>query len=78
MATPTFSAEEILYTRRFEEGYDLPDLKYMAWLSINHPTADTVNNNMAPLPIVGLHVTTPSTPVSGTSISATSSLSVEA
>ena len=63
--TPTFSTEEeILYTRRFEEGYDLLDPKYKAWLSINHPTADTVSDNMAPLPIVGSsNVSTPSTPV---------------
>ncbi|XP_065902924.1 chromatin assembly factor 1 subunit A-like [Dysidea avara] len=36
----TFSREEeIKYVRRFEEGYDLPDPRYKAWLSIHHPGA---------------------------------------
>ena len=36
----TFSREkEIKYVRRFEEGYDLPDPRYKAWLSIHHPSA---------------------------------------
>ena len=36
---PTFSVEEELrYATRFEEGYDIPDPKYEAWLRLNHPT----------------------------------------
>ena len=55
--TPTFSAEEeTLYARRFDEGYDLPDPRYKAWLDIHHPDADNVSDDMAILPIVGLHV----------------------
>ena len=29
--------EEVLYKRRYDEGYDLADPGYMAWLKINHP-----------------------------------------
>jgi len=31
--------EETKFACRFEEGYDLPDIRYQAWLSINHPDA---------------------------------------
>ena len=55
------AAEEILYTRRFEEGYDLPDPKYEAWLSIHHPIA--ASDNIAPSPIVGLQGPSIVTPV---------------
>ena len=34
--------EETKFARRFEEGYDLPDIRYQAWLSVNHP--DAVNS----------------------------------
>ena len=29
--------EEVLYKRRYDEGYDLADPGYMVWLKINHP-----------------------------------------
>jgi len=36
--TATFTVEqELKYARRYEEGYDLPDEHYEAWLKINHP-----------------------------------------
>ena len=31
--------EELRFSNRFEEGYDLFDPKYEAWLKINHPDA---------------------------------------
>jgi len=31
--------EETKFAHRFEEGYDLPDSRYQAWLSVNHPDA---------------------------------------
>jgi len=34
-----FSAEELLFSRRFENGYDLPDPQYIRWLKIHHPIA---------------------------------------
>lgn len=35
---PLFSPEkEALYTKRFEENYDISDPEYTAWLKINHP-----------------------------------------
>ena len=49
--------EEVLYKRRYDEGYDLADPGYMAWLKINHPelssaygncsTSDTSTSNSA-------------------------------
>ena len=40
---PMFSAEEeVLFARRFENGYDLPDPKYLSWLMIHHPIAASV------------------------------------
>ena len=34
-----FSPDQIeLYKKRYEEGYDLNDPGYIAWLKINHPT----------------------------------------
>ena len=36
--TTTFTVEqELKYACRYEEGYDLPDKHYEAWLKINHP-----------------------------------------
>jgi len=29
--------QERKYAQRYEEGYDLPDTEYDAWLKINHP-----------------------------------------
>ena len=41
--TLVFSAgEELLFSRRFENGYDLPDPKYISWLRIHHPIAASV------------------------------------
>ena len=37
--------EESLYACRFEESYDLYDLKYVQWLSIHHPVDACVCNN---------------------------------
>jgi len=34
--------EEERYTRRFDNGYDLPDPKYERWLRIHHPIAASV------------------------------------
>ena len=52
---PTFSIEEELrYATRFEEGYDIPDPKYEAWLRLNHP--NVVSSN----PSVTILQTTPS------------------
>ncbi|XP_065902929.1 uncharacterized protein [Dysidea avara] len=40
-----FSAEEEeLYTRHFENGYDLSDPKYERWLRIHHPIAASVRS----------------------------------
>ena len=37
--TPTFSAEEeTLYARRFDEGYDLPDPRYIQGLARYSPS----------------------------------------
>ena len=39
-----FSPEqELLFQKRFEENYDLPDPVYQQWLKINHPTAEVQN-----------------------------------
>lgn len=38
--SPLFTSEqESLYKERFEEGYDLRDPSFMAWLKLNHPEA---------------------------------------
>ena len=38
---PLFSPElEACYQKRYEEGYDLKDSGYVAWLKINHPELD--------------------------------------
>ena len=35
----SFSPDKVaLYKKRYEEGYDLEDPGYVAWLKINHPT----------------------------------------
>ena len=37
----SFTAEEeVLYTTRYTEGYNVNDPKYVAWLRINHPDSD--------------------------------------
>ena len=36
---PLFSPDKVeLYKKRYEEGYDVDDPDYLAWLKINHPT----------------------------------------
>ena len=35
------SEKSLLFQRRFEEGYDLPDEEYMEWLHENHPESRT-------------------------------------
>ena len=43
--TPTFTIEqELKYARRYEEGYDLADVQYEAWLKINHPDSARPGN----------------------------------
>ena len=43
--TTTFTVEqECNYARRYEEGYDLPDKYYEAWLKINHPGSPKVGS----------------------------------
>ena len=50
----TFSIEEELrYATRFEEGFNIPDPKYEAWLRLNHPNVDSSN------PSVSIPQTTP-------------------
>ena len=40
--SPPFTPEQdALYERRFQEGYDIPDPSYAAWLKINHPLSVT-------------------------------------
>ena len=35
---PAFTPQqEVVYERRYQEGYDLPDSRYLAWLKVNHP-----------------------------------------
>lgn len=34
--------EELLFTRRFDEGYDLHDPRYNSWLKLSHPEAEIV------------------------------------
>ena len=57
---PIFSVEEELrYAHRFEEGYDLFDSRYEAWLEVNHPeiVRDNVRDILEPFtPVVTLHV----------------------
>ena len=48
---PIFSVEEELrYVCRFEEGYDLFDSSYEAWLKVSHPktVCDNVGDILAP------------------------------
>jgi len=52
--------EEKLYSRRYENGYDLYDPKYIRWLSINHPLADIIRSNE---PVADLFTTQVVTPV---------------
>ena len=43
--TPTFTIEqELKYACRYEEGYDLADVQYEAWLKINHPDSARPGN----------------------------------
>ena len=44
---PTFSIEELCYATRFEEGYDIPDPKYEAWLRPNHPNVVSSNPSVS-------------------------------
>ena len=41
--------EETLYQKRFEEGYDVPDPKYEAWVSLNHPASCTSRSDVSPV-----------------------------
>ena len=42
--------EELRYAHRVEEGYDLFNLRYEAWLKVNHPetVCDNVRDILAP------------------------------
>ena len=58
--TPTFTIEqELKYATRFEEGNDLVDADYKAWLKINHPESTRPNNTRQtmndPLPLLMHH-----------------------
>lgn len=58
--TITFTVEqELKYACRYEEGYDLPDKHYEAWIRINHPQSPKAGSTeqMAPLPVSMLFVT---------------------
>ena len=44
--------EELRFSNRFEEGYDLYDPKYEAWLKINHPDAVNKCSTNVFLPIM--------------------------
>ena len=65
---PIFSIEEELrFARRFEEGYDLFDSRYEAWLKVNHP--ETVRDNVRDIlvpssPVVSRHCDSSSPSVS--------------
>ena len=39
--SPFTPEQDALYERRFQEGYDIPDPSYAAWLKINHPLSVT-------------------------------------
>ena len=40
-ATSSFMPdEEQLFLRRFEEGFNLPDLRFISWLRLNYPEVD--------------------------------------
>ena len=41
--------EETLYQKRFEEVYDVPDPKYEAWVSLNHPASCTKSSHVSPI-----------------------------
>ena len=45
--------EELLYTRRFDEGYDVFDEKYVQWLKVHHPEKVASKNvvQLSDLPI---------------------------
>lgn len=40
--------EEALYQRRFEEGFDMFDERYMEWLALNYPDAEIEHNTLYP------------------------------
>ena len=43
--TFTFSiVEEWKFARLYKEGCDLPDVKYKAWLKVDHPEGTTAGN----------------------------------
>ena len=47
-SSPLFSPEkEALYQKRYDEGYDLKDPEYVAWLKMNHPDAEVSTCSMA-------------------------------
>ena len=45
---PQFSAEEIKeFNVRYEEGYNIPDERYQAWLAVNHPELSSAEASTA-------------------------------
>lgn len=46
--------EELLFERRFEEDFDLPDTRYDAWLNLYHPEAciSTVPESLSTSPLL--------------------------
>ena len=57
----------MLYARRYEEGYDLPDQKYETWLNIHHPNAEITSDVIAPSPITDFIASSPLTVVTASS-----------
>ena len=41
------SEQEALFSKRFEENYDIPDPVYLEWLTINHPKAHPDNSSLS-------------------------------
>ena len=41
------SEQEALFSKRFDENYDIPDPVYLEWLKINHPEAHPDNSSLS-------------------------------
>ena len=65
--------EELRFSNRFEEGYDLFDPKYEAWLKINHPDAVNMFSTNVFVPYTS---STPVLPNASSPVSATVSQSL--
>jgi len=65
--------EEIKYVHRFEEGYDLHDLRYQAWLEIHHSDTISVSSYKTPTITSNVYISSSSVEFSSTFSQATSS-----